>query len=255
MEAGSLTPRGDRSVLERSPRERAADPVFRAAAPRRSGSAGPRDHRLLLHLPRGGGERRSSQVRRLLGFIFSATTGTCRKDIFGAWPLLVGTLISVGHRADHRRADRRRHRPVPHRAVPAAPARARWRILVDLLAAVPSVVYGLWGFFVLVPHAEPVPAVVRGHVLVPALRRRHGGGPQLLHRRPDPGDHDPADRLARSRARSSRRVPVEHKEAALALGATRWEMIRMAVLPYSRAGHHRRLDARPRPRASARPSR
>ena len=31
-------------------------------------------------------------------------------------------------------------------------------------------------------------------------------------------------------------VPSEHKEAALALGATRWEMIRMAVLPYSRAG-------------------
>jgi ABC-type phosphate transport system permease subunit len=31
-------------------------------------------------------------------------------------------------------------------------------------------------------------------------------------------------------------VPTEHKEAALALGATRWEMIRMAVLPYSRSG-------------------
>jgi ABC-type phosphate transport system permease subunit len=31
-------------------------------------------------------------------------------------------------------------------------------------------------------------------------------------------------------------VPLEHKEAALALGATRWEMIRMAVLPYSRSG-------------------
>jgi ABC-type phosphate transport system permease subunit len=31
-------------------------------------------------------------------------------------------------------------------------------------------------------------------------------------------------------------VPVEHKEAALALGATRWEMLRIAVLPYSRAG-------------------
>jgi ABC-type phosphate transport system permease subunit len=31
-------------------------------------------------------------------------------------------------------------------------------------------------------------------------------------------------------------VPAEHKEAALALGATRWEMIRMAVLPYSRPG-------------------
>jgi phosphate ABC transporter permease protein PstC len=31
-------------------------------------------------------------------------------------------------------------------------------------------------------------------------------------------------------------VPADHKEAALALGATRWEMIRMSVLPYSRAG-------------------
>ena len=31
-------------------------------------------------------------------------------------------------------------------------------------------------------------------------------------------------------------MPAEHKEAALALGATRWEMIRMAVLPYSRPG-------------------
>ena len=31
-------------------------------------------------------------------------------------------------------------------------------------------------------------------------------------------------------------VPAEHKEAALALGATRWEMIRMAVLPYARPG-------------------
>ena len=31
-------------------------------------------------------------------------------------------------------------------------------------------------------------------------------------------------------------MPAEHKEAALALGATRWEMIRMAVIPYSRSG-------------------
>jgi ABC-type phosphate transport system permease subunit len=31
-------------------------------------------------------------------------------------------------------------------------------------------------------------------------------------------------------------VPRDHKEAALALGATRWEMLRMAVLPYSRTG-------------------
>ena len=42
-------------------------------------------------------------------------------------------------------------------------------------------------------------------------------------------------------------VPAEHKEAALALGATRWEMIRIAVLPVLARRHHRRRDARPRP--------
>ena len=41
-------------------------------------------------------------------------------------------------------------------------------------------------------------------------------------------------------------VPRDQKEAALGLGATRWEMIRGAVLPHSRR-HGRRRDARPRP--------
>ena len=45
------------------------------------------------------------------------------------------------------------------------------------------------------------------------------------------------------------RTPRAQIEGALALGATRWEMIRMAVLPFGRSGHHRRLDARARARA------
>ena len=49
-------------------------------------------------------------------------------------------------------------------------------------------------------------------------------------------------------------VPPDHKEASLALGATRWEMIRMAVLPYSRAGHRGRVDARASAARSARRS-
>ena len=45
-------------------------------------------------------------------------------------------------------------------------------ILVDLLAAVPSVVYGLWGVFVLAPEAAPGREVVRQHVLVHPVDRR-----------------------------------------------------------------------------------
>ena len=44
-------------------------------------------------------------------------------------------------------------------------------------------------------------------------------------------------------------TPHDHIEAAWALGATRWEMIRIAVLPYGRSGRGQRLDARPRPGA------
>ena len=74
--------------------------------------------------------------------------------------------------------------------------RAPLTILVDLLAAVPSVVYGLWGVFVLAPQSAPGREVVREHVLVhPVDRGRHPDPLQLLHRRPDPRDHDPADRL------------------------------------------------------------
>ena len=43
-------------------------------------------------------------------------------------------------------------------------------------------------------------------------------------------------------------TPVLHEEAALALGATRWEMIRMAVFPFGRSGIVSAVDARPRPR-------
>ena len=50
-------------------------------------------------------------------------------------------------------------------------------------------------------------------------------------------------------------VPVEHKEAALALGATRWEMIRMAVLPVLARRHRRRARCSASAARSARRSR
>ena len=70
-------------------------------------------------------------------------------------------------------------------------------ILVDLLAAVPSIVFGLWGIFVLAPKLEPVATVPqREPGLVLPLRRRQcvaGGWRHHLHRGRRAGRDDPAD--------------------------------------------------------------
>lgn len=109
--------------------------------------------------------------------------------------------------------------------------------LVDLLAAVPSVVYGLWGVAFLVPLLVPFERGVDGFLgFIPFL-------------------HSPNQTYGRSVFAASvvlaimilpiiaaisrevlRQVPGSAREAALALGATRWETIRMAVLPPSRSG-------------------
>jgi phosphate ABC transporter permease protein PstC len=109
-------------------------------------------------------------------------------------------------------------------------------ILVDLLAAVPSVVYGLWGILVLGPKILPAEKwFASTFSFIPFI----GGGS------PTTPNYFLAGLIlaimilpivsAISREVITT-VPAEHKEAALALGATRWEMIRMAVLPYSRPG-------------------
>jgi phosphate ABC transporter permease protein PstC len=109
-------------------------------------------------------------------------------------------------------------------------------ILVDLLAAVPSVVYGLWGVFVLEPKLLPAEKwFASTFSFIPFL----GGGTPTLPNYFVAGlilaimILPIVSAIAREVMAT---VPAEHKEAALALGATRWEMIRMAVLPYSRPG-------------------
>ena len=107
---------------------------------------------------------------------------------------------------------------------------------IETLAAIPSVIYGLWGLFVLVP-------LLRDHV-EPALGRTLGFLP--LFRGPPIGLGFLAagvilsvmilPTIASVSIEVLKTVPQPVKEAALALGATRWESIRMAVLPYSRAG-------------------
>ncbi|HEX4106684.1 MAG TPA: phosphate ABC transporter permease subunit PstC [Solirubrobacteraceae bacterium] len=111
-------------------------------------------------------------------------------------------------------------------------------ILVDLLAAVPSVVYGLWGFFFLVPKLHGIETdVARALKWIPFI-----GGSSITTTGPNLFITGLVLAImilpivcAISREVISR-VPTDHKEAALGLGATRWEMIRLAVLPYSRVG-------------------
>jgi phosphate transport system permease protein len=119
-----------------------------------------------------------------------------------------------------------------------APARARPVVsfLVETLAAIPSVVYGLWGLFVLVPW-------LRGS-LQPALAKTLGFLP--LFKGPPIGLGYLAAGLilavmilptiASVTTEVLKTVPPALREGALGLGATRWEAIRMAILPYARGG-------------------
>ncbi|MGH9264694.1 MAG: phosphate ABC transporter permease subunit PstC [Acidimicrobiales bacterium] len=122
-----------------------------------------------------------------------------------------------------------------------APRRLRRPVgaLVDLLAAVPSVVYGLWGVVVLAPWitgvydrvteiTAPVP-VLSSLFAGPSTGRGLFTAGIILALMVTP--------IITSITREVfDTVPATAKEAAYALGATRWEMIRMAVFPHSRAG-------------------
>ncbi|MDP9430425.1 MAG: phosphate ABC transporter permease subunit PstC [Actinomycetota bacterium] len=109
--------------------------------------------------------------------------------------------------------------------------------VVDLLAAIPSIVYGFWGIVWLAPKLVP---------FYEWLERNLGFIPLFA------GPTSATGRtmltvglvlavmilpIISAIAREVfLQVPSLHREAALALGATRWEMIRMAVLPYGRSG-------------------
>jgi phosphate ABC transporter permease protein PstC len=108
-------------------------------------------------------------------------------------------------------------------------------LLVDLLAAVPSVVYGLWGFFFLIPKLEPAEKwFADTFSFLPFVGGAVSGPNYFVAGLILAIMILPITSAIVREVMST--VPVEHREAALALGATRWEMVRIAVLPYSRAG-------------------
>ena len=110
--------------------------------------------------------------------------------------------------------------------------------LIDLLAAVPSIVYGLWGFYVVAPkfvHVQNALNSVLGWIPLFGNVPTVTGGATIMM-----VGVVLAIMILPIITALSREVfaqtPVTHKEGALALGATRWEMIRTAVLPFGRPG-------------------
>ncbi|MFI5607350.1 phosphate ABC transporter permease subunit PstC [Amycolatopsis sp. NPDC051903] len=112
--------------------------------------------------------------------------------------------------------------------------------VVDLLAAVPSIIFGLWGILVFAPTIEPFSQWVNS---------TFSWFPLLA-----PGNVQPSVRgtiftagivlavmilpIITSLSREVfERTPTTHIEGALALGATRWEVIRTTVLPFGKAGY------------------
>ncbi len=108
--------------------------------------------------------------------------------------------------------------------------------MVELLAAIPSVVYGLWGIFVLGPWLRDYvdPWLARYLGFLPFFK-----GPRIAVSLLTAGVLLSVMIIPYITAVCTevfRVVPQTQREAALALGATRWEMIRMAVVPYGYSG-------------------
>ena len=133
-----------------------------------------------------------------------------------AVPVSIGIALFITHYAPARLA-----KPVAY--------------VIDLLAAIPSIVYGIWGYVVLAPALAPVQRALY-HL---------GGFPLFADKGHDQrtifdGGVVLAVMILPIVTAISRdvfdRTPRANIEAALALGATKWEMVRMSVIPYGRAG-------------------
>ena len=157
------------------------------------------------------------------------------KQIFGALPSIYGTLvtsaialliavpISLGA------------------AIFLAELAPSWlrgpvSFLIEMLAAIPSVIIGLWGIFVMVPAIRPVETWLSNHFgFLPLFKGTILTGLNVFSAGIILTFMIIPIITAVSRD-AIKAVPDTQREAMLALGATRWETIRRAVLPYCRSG-------------------
>lgn len=134
-----------------------------------------------------------------------------------ATPVAIGVALFISHVAPRKLA-----KPVGY--------------VIDLLAAIPSVVYGAWGMLFLAPLLVPIYDWLHTYLgWIPLF-----GDPSATGRTILTASIVLAVMVLPIITALSREIFVQtpklHEEAALALGATRWEMIKMAVLPFARPG-------------------
>lgn len=186
---------------------------------------------LLFELTRGA---LPAVTRFGLDFIFSSTWDPVA-GVFGAWPAIFGTLLTSFLALAM--------------AVPLSlgvaiyltefapePIRRPVATVIELLAAIPSVVYGLWGIFVLIPFLTKW--------VFPFLEAHLGFLPIFSGPIYGPSVFAAALILTvmivpfiMSVSREVLlAVPSGQREAALALGATRWEAVSTAIVPYAKSG-------------------
>jgi phosphate transport system permease protein len=169
-----------------------------------------------------------------LGFLTTQTWDPVR-EVFGALPFIYGTLVTAGIALGLAGLV-----GVGGAIFLAELASARLRaplsFLVELLAAIPSIVYGIWGLFVFAPFLRTT--------VVPVLKTTLGWtglfqgpfyGPSLLTAALVLALMVLPIITAVSRDMLLA-VPDSQREAMLGVGATRWETIAHAVLPYARSG-------------------
>ncbi|KUL24466.1 phosphate ABC transporter permease subunit PstC [Streptomyces regalis] len=108
--------------------------------------------------------------------------------------------------------------------------------VIDLLAAVPSIVYGLWGAMILVPNLTGLFGWLDAYLGWTGIFSWDGGAPRAMFTVGILLAIMILPIITNVSREVFRQVPQMHQEAALALGATRWEVIRMAVLPFGRSG-------------------
>ncbi|WP_414635352.1 phosphate ABC transporter permease subunit PstC [Actinotalea caeni] len=156
----------------------------------------------------------------LLGYVAPLAFGTVLSSVIAlvvAVPLSIGIALFISHYAPRRLAQGLGY-------------------LVDLLAAIPSVIFGLWGLQFLQPLVGPLFQWLSDHMgWLPPFSGYVGSAKNIMT-----AGLVLAVMILPIITATIREVflqtPRLHEEASLALGATRWEMIRQAVLPFGRSG-------------------
>jgi phosphate transport system permease protein len=181
--------------------------------------------------------RESAPAWRSLGLLrfLASSAWDPVQERYGALPFVYGTLVTSGIAVGV--------------AVPVGvglalflsemgPKRLRPPVAfaIEVLAAIPSVIFGLWGLFVMVPWlretVEPALQAALGFLPLfqgPPIGLGYLAGGLILSVMILPTISSVTNEVLKT-------VPLALKEGAYALGATRWEAIRMAILPYARPG-------------------